>query len=71
MRMATMLRAALTAVAATATAIVLGLAMNVMVSAPASATPAIASKTHHPCTKCHTAPPKLNAYGKKYKSKMK
>jgi len=69
--MASTFSAVLTAVAATATAIVLGVAMTVMVSAPVSATPAIAGKTGQPCAKCHTAPPALNAYGKKYKSKMK
>jgi hypothetical protein len=34
---------------------------------PAMASPAIAKKTGQPCAKCHTAPPALNAYGKKYK----
>ena len=70
MRKATTLSAVLTAVAATATAIVLGVAMTVTVSAPVSANPAIASKTGQPCAKCHTAPPALNAYGKSYKKKM-
>jgi hypothetical protein len=37
----------------------------------ASATPAFAQKTGQPCTKCHTAPPVLNDYGKKYKEGMK
>lgn len=67
MRNATRMSAVLTAVAATVTAIVLGVAMTVMVSAPSMATPAIASKTGKPCATCHTAPPHLNAYGKKYK----
>lgn len=31
------------------------------------ATPAIAQKEKAPCTKCHTTPPALNDYGKKYK----
>jgi mono/diheme cytochrome c family protein len=38
---------------------------------PASANPAIAQKTGQPCSKCHTAAPALNAYGKKYKQNMK
>ena len=71
MRMATTLSAVLTAVAATAMAMVLGVAMTVMVSSPTAATPAIASKSGQPCAKCHTAPPALNDYGKQYKSKMK
>jgi hypothetical protein len=37
----------------------------------AQATPAIAQKTGQPCTQCHTAPPALNAYGKKYKESHK
>jgi hypothetical protein len=71
MRKATTMRAVLTAVAATATAIVLGVAMTVMVSGQSMATPAIASKTGQPCTKCHTAPQTLNAYGKQYQKSMK
>ena len=70
MRKAT-LSAVLTAVAATATAIVLGVAMMVTVSGQSMATPAIAQKTGQPCTKCHTAPPTLNAYGKQYQKSMK
>jgi hypothetical protein len=38
---------------------------------PALANPGIAAKTGFPCTKCHTAPPTLNAYGKNYKKSMK
>jgi hypothetical protein len=38
---------------------------------PAIANPAIAQKTGQPCTKYHTAPPTLNAYGKKYKEDLK
>ena len=70
MRKAT-LSAVLTAVAATATAIVLGVAMMLTVSGQSMATPAIAQKTGQPCTKCHTAPPKLNAYGKSYQKSHK
>ncbi len=71
MKEATTMRALLTAVAATATALVLGVALNVTIAGQASANPAIASKTGQPCAKCHTAPPALNAYGQSYKKKMK
>jgi hypothetical protein len=37
----------------------------------AMANPTIAQKTGFACTKCHTAPPTLNAYGQSYKKKMK
>jgi len=37
----------------------------------ALATPEFAKKTGQPCTKCHSAPPVLNDYGKKYKSSLK
>lgn len=33
----------------------------------AEATAAYASQTGQPCTKCHSAPPKLNATGEKFK----
>jgi hypothetical protein len=35
------------------------------------ANPAIAQKTGQACAKCHTAPPALNDYGKKYKESGK
>jgi hypothetical protein len=38
---------------------------------PAAATPAIAKTTGQPCMKCHTTPPALNDYGKKYKDNLK
>ena len=57
---------------------VIGMAAAVVVAgafvvAPrtAMANPAIAQKTGQPCTKCHTAAPTLNAYGKKYKESLK
>jgi len=50
-----------------AAAILLTFAMVAAVSSPATANPAIAKETGQPCTKCHTAPPALNSYGKKYK----
>jgi hypothetical protein len=37
----------------------------------AAASPALSQQTGQPCTKCHTAPPALNAYGKSYKAKRK
>lgn len=50
----------------TGTAIVL---LLTLASAPrtAMANPNIAKETGQPCAKCHTAPPALNSYGKKYK----
>jgi hypothetical protein len=38
---------------------------------PAMANVSIGQKTGQPCTKCHTKPPALNAYGKKYKEGLK
>lgn len=52
-------------------AVLFGVAMTFAVSGQSMATPAIASKTGQSCTKCHTAPPKLNAYGKQYQKSMK
>jgi hypothetical protein len=40
-------------------------------SQPAMANADIAKKTGQPCAKCHSAPPALNAYGKKYKEGKK
>jgi hypothetical protein len=42
-------------------------AMIMIASGPSNATPAIAKKTGEACTKCHTSPPVLNDYGKKFK----
>jgi hypothetical protein len=50
--------------------LVSGAAFLVM-SPQARATPAIAKQTGQPCSKCHTAPPALNDYGKKYKENHK
>ena len=57
--------------AATVTLSVLAFAMLAVAAPPASANPAIAKATGEPCTKCHTAPPALNDYGKTYKEGMK
>lgn len=48
-----------------------GLVVAAMTIAPSEvrASAAIAAKTGQPCGKCHTAPPKLNAYGQSYKKK--
>ena len=51
-----------------AAVVVAGIAMAPQ---PATANPAMAKKTGQPCAKCHTAPPALNAYGKKYKGSAK
>ena len=37
--------------------------------APVKANPGFAQQTGKPCAACHTAPPKLNAAGKKFKAK--
>ena len=59
------------AAVATVTASVLAFGVLAVATSPASANPAIAKSTGEPCTKCHTAPPALNDYGKKYKEGMK
>ncbi len=56
------------AAAKAATSILIAGAMIMFLSAPSMANPAIAKKTGEACTKCHTAPPTLNDYGKKYKA---
>ena len=42
-------------------------AFMISITGQTMATPAIAQKTGEACAKCHTAPPALNDYGKKYK----
>ena len=54
-------------VTSVATALLIAGAMIMIASGPSNATPAFAKKTGQPCTKCHTAPPVLNDYGKKFK----
>jgi hypothetical protein len=46
-------------------------AMMMLASGQTMANPAIAKKTGQACAKCHTAPPTLNDYGKKYKESGK
>jgi hypothetical protein len=62
------MRAVVTKVAASASALLLAGAMIVIATGQSMATPAIASKEKKPCTACHTAPPALNDAGKKYKA---
>jgi len=57
--------------AATATLTLMTFAMLTFASPNAMANPAIAKATGQPCTKCHTAPPTLNDYGKQYKDSQK
>ena len=61
-------RAILVKAAATGTVLLTAGAMIVLASGQTMANPAIAKKTGQPCAKCHTAPPTLNDYGKKYKA---
>jgi hypothetical protein len=61
---------ALTAVEIAAVILIV-LAMSTATPSTASANAAIAKSTGQPCTKCHTAPPALNNYGKKYKESQK
>ena len=59
------------AAAGMAAAILIIFAMVTATSRPATANPNIAKATGQPCAKCHTAPPALNSYGKKYKEGQK
>ena len=59
------------AAVATVTLSVLAFAMLAVATPPASANRAIAKATGQPCTKCHSAPPALNDYGKQYKAQHK
>jgi hypothetical protein len=54
-----------------AAVIVITFAIATTTSRPAMANAAIAKKTGQPCAKCHTAPPALNSYGKKYQEGQK
>ena len=60
--------AVVTKVAASTSALLLAGAMIVIATGQSMATPALAQKTGKVCTGCHTAPPALNDYGKKYKA---
>jgi hypothetical protein len=57
--------------AGAAMALLTATAMMVLASGQAVASPAIAQKTGQACAKCHSAPPALNDYGKKYKESGK
>jgi hypothetical protein len=54
-----------------ATLIVVAGAMIVVSSRQTMANTEIAKKTGQPCSQCHTAPPELNDYGKKYQDSLK
>ena len=56
---------------ATAAVVLIAGAMITMMSRQAMATPDIAKATGQPCTQCHTTPPALNDYGKKYQDSHK
>ena len=53
------------------TALLIAFAMIATTSQPVMANAAIAKKTGQACSKCHSTPPALNAYGKKYKEGKK
>jgi hypothetical protein len=57
--------------AGAAMAILMAAALVTVASRPTMATPDIARTTGQACSKCHTAPPALNGYGKKYKDGLK
>jgi hypothetical protein len=59
------------AVVGISTALLIAFATVATTSQPAMANAAIAKKTGQACAKCHSAPPALNAYGKKYKQGKK
>jgi hypothetical protein len=53
--------------AATAAIILVASIATIAVPNRAEAKPEFSQRTGQPCAKCHTAPPALNAYGKKFK----
>jgi hypothetical protein len=55
----------------TTTALLISIAVAMFASNQAMANPEMAKKTGQPCAKCHTTPPALNDYGKKYKDSQK
>ena len=62
------MRAVVTKIAASASALLLAGAMIAIATGQSLATPAIASKEKKACAACHTTPPALNDAGKKYKA---
>jgi hypothetical protein len=62
--------AILAAITGTATVILIAGAMITVTSRRAMANLDMAKSTGQPCTQCHTAPPALNDYGKKYKESL-
>ena len=65
------MRIILARTAATATVLLTASALLMLASGQTMANPAIAQKTGQQCAKCHTTPPMLNDYGKKYKESNK
>ena len=51
-----------------ATVTLIALAIILVALQQTMANPDMAKKTGQPCAKCHTTPPVLNGYGKKYKN---
>jgi hypothetical protein len=60
-----------TPVAGMAMVILIAVVTITVASQQAMANSDMAKKTGQSCTKCHTAPPALNDYGKKYKDSLK
>jgi hypothetical protein len=50
-----------------ALALVLSAATIIRLPRPAMANPAMAKSTGKPCAACHTTPPELNDYGRKFR----
>ena len=69
MQDSTMTRSTIVIASAAVAAALLAVLLVVASPQPAKATPQLAEG--RPCTKCHTAPPALNDYGKKFKEEMK
>jgi hypothetical protein len=63
--------AILAGAAGVATVIWIASAMIIVPSRQTMATEEIAKATGDPCAKCHTAPPTLNDFGKKYQEDHK
>ncbi len=71
MRNPKLISAILTGAIVTASMMLIAGAMIIFPSRPTMATPDIAKSTGEPCAKCHTSPPALNDYGKKYQADNK
>ena len=51
-----------------AAVVVMAMAATAVAPSAVEARPAFAQQTGFPCTRCHTAPPALNGYGKSFKA---